>query len=101
MEGYHYPITKGVVVTSVQKIEGVIMDVMFVTEDDFDFGKFKFIEKEIQDEKENTIISSLICEVYYDGELIKFTGNNTDLRMSKIYFDTGNIEVQKDEKNIN
>ena len=89
LEGYHYPITKDVVVTSVQKIEGVIMDVMFVTEDDFDFGKFKFIEKEIQDEKENTIISSLICEVYDDGELIKFTGNNTDLRMSKIYFDTG------------
>ena len=42
--------------TSVQKLEGIIMDVLFITKEDFDFGKFKFIEKEIQDEKENTII---------------------------------------------
>lgn len=101
LEGYIYPITNEVVMTSVQKLEGVFMDVIFVTEEDFDFGKFKFIEKEIQDEKENTIISSLISEVYYDGELINFTGNNTELRMSNIYYDIdGGKKVFKNEKNI-
>jgi hypothetical protein len=101
LEGYHYPITDEVVMTSVQKLEGVFMDVVFVTKEDFDFSKFKFIEKEIQDEKENAIISSLICEVYYDGELINFTGNNTELRMSNIYYDIGGgKKVFKNEKNI-
>jgi hypothetical protein len=88
LEGYSYPIVDDdVVITSVQSLEGVFMDVMFVTKDDFDVNKLKFIEKEIQDEKENVIISSLISEVFYDGEQIMFTGNNTDLRMSKIYYD--------------
>ena len=101
LEGYIYPMTDDVVMTSVQKLEGVFMDVIFITEEDFDFNKFKFIEKEIQDEKENTIISSLISEVYYDGELISFTGNNTELRMSNIYYDTnGGKKVFKNEKNI-
>jgi hypothetical protein len=101
LEGYNYPITDEVVMTSVQKLEGIFMDVVFVTKEDFDFSKFKFIEKEIQDEKENTIISSLICEVYYDGELISFTGNNTELRMSNIYYDIGGgKKVFKNEENI-
>jgi hypothetical protein len=87
--------------TSVQKLEGVFMDVVFVTKEDFDFSKFKFIEKEIQDEKENIIISSLIAEVYYDGELISFTGNNTELRMSNIYYDIGGgKKLVKNEENI-
>ena len=101
LEGYHYPVTDEVVMTSVQKLEGVFMDVVFVTKENFDFSKFKFIEKEIQDEKENIIISSLIAEVYYDGELISFTGNNTELRMSNIYYDIGGgKKLVKNEENI-
>lgn len=101
LEGYHYPITTDVVMTSVQRLEGVFMDVIFITEDEFDVNKLKFIEKEIQDENENTIIDSLISEVYYDGEQIIFTGNDTDLRMVEIYYDTGEKKVIKNEKDKN
>lgn len=102
LEGYMYPITDEVVMTSVQKIDGVLMDVMFITEEDFDINKFKFIEKEIQNEKEDTIINSLISEVYYDGQLINFTGNNTELRMSNVYYDIdGGKKVLKNEKGNN
>jgi len=101
LEGYTYPITNDVVMTSIQKLDGVFMDVIFITEEDFNINKFKFIEKEIQNEKENTIINSLISEVYYDGELINFTGNNTELRMSNIYYDIdGGKKVFKNEENI-
>jgi hypothetical protein len=96
LEGYTYPITKDVVMTSVQNLEGIFMDVMFVVED-FDINKLKFIKKEIQDENENVIIDSLISEVYYDGENITFTGNNTDLRMVKLYYDTGKEKVLKNQ----
>lgn len=99
LEGYHYPVTEDVVVTSIQELQGTFMDVVFITEDDFDFSKFKFIEKEIQNENEEVIISSLISEVYYNGQLLNFDGNNTDLRMSNIHFDTGKTKFQKDEKN--
>jgi hypothetical protein len=101
LEGYNYPITDDVVVTSIQELKGTFMDVVFVTDEEFNFNKFKFIEKEIQDENEGTIISSLISEVYYDGELISFTGDNTELRMSRINFDTGEKKFQKNEKNNN
>lgn len=102
LEGYHYPVTEDVVVTSVQNLKGTLMDVVFVTNDDFNFNKFKFIEKEIQNEKEETIISSLISEIYYDGNLINFTGDNTDLTMSKVYFDIPVIKnIIKNEKNNN
>ena len=99
LEGYQYPSTDEVVVTSVQELQGVFMDVMFVTAEEFDFTKFKFIKKEIQDEKEK-ILFNLISEVYYDGEFIKFEGNNTDLRMSNVNFDIGK-KVSKNEKNNN
>lgn len=99
LEGYHYPITNDVIMTSVQTLEGTFMDVIFVTEEDFDLNKLKFIEKEIQDENENVIINSLISEVYYDGQKIIFTGNNTDLRMVKFYYDIGDKKVLKNEKN--
>lgn len=101
LEGYMYPITNDVVVTIVQELYGTFMDVVFITEEDFDIRKLKFIEKEIQNEREETIIESLISEVYYDGELINFTGDNTELRMSNIYFDTSDKKFQKDEKNNN
>ena len=101
LEGYMYPITDDVVVTIIQELQGTFMDVVFITEEEFDLKKFKFIEKEIQNEKEEAMISSLISEVYYDGEMINFTGDNTDLRMSNIYFDTGDKKFQKNEKNNN
>jgi hypothetical protein len=102
LEGYSYPIVDDdVVITSVQKLEGVFMDVMFITQEEFDITKLKFVEKIIQDENENTIIDSLISEVYYDGQEIIFTGNNTDLRMAKIYCDIGKEKVIKNEKNNN
>lgn len=101
LEGYMYPITDDVVVTIIQELQGTFMDVVFITEEEFDLRKFKFIEKEIQNEKEEAMISSLISEVYYDGEMINFTGDNTDLRMSNIYFDTGDKKFQKNEKNNN
>lgn len=102
VSGYAYPITNDVIMTSVQSLEGVFMDVIFITKDEFDLNKLKFIEKEIQDENEN-IIANLIGEVYYDGEQIIFTGNNTDLRMVRIYYDTGdnNNKVLKNEKDNN
>jgi len=101
LEGYHYPITDGVVVTSVQELEGTFMDVIFITAEEFDFSKFKFIRKEIQDENEKTLFN-LIAEVYYDGDFIMFDGDNTDLRMSNINFDIGKKEkVSKNEKNDN
>lgn len=101
LEGYQYPSTDGVVVTSVQELYGVFMDVIFVTSEKFDVTKFKFIKKEIQDEKEETLFN-LISEVYYDEELIKFEGDNTDLRMSNVNFDIGKKEkVSKNEKDDN
>lgn len=101
LEGYAYPITEDVVVTIVQELQGTLMDVIFVTDEEFDFSKFKFIEKDIHNEKEKAIVNSLISEVYYDGQFINFTGDNTDLRMSNIYFDTGDKKFQKNEKNNN
>ena len=95
LEGYMYPETEDVVVTSIQNLEGIFMDVIFITKEEFDIRKLKFIQKEIQDENEKTIVSSLISEVYYDGEQIIFTGNNTDLRMAKVYYDVGKEKVLK------
>jgi hypothetical protein len=89
-EGYNYPVTSDVVMTSLQTLEGVFMDVIFVTEESFDFNKFKFIQKTIHDKKENIILDKLISEVYYDGILLNFSGMKTELRMSKVLFD--NIE---------
>lgn len=100
-EGYHYPVTNDVVVTISQKLHGTFMDVIFITSEDFDITKLKFIEKDIHNEKDETIVESLISEVYYDGELINFTGGDTELRMSNIYFDTNEKKFQKNEKNNN
>ena len=101
LEGYLYPITNEVIVTSVQELHGTFMDVVFVTSEPFDFGKFKFIKKEIQNEKEETLLN-LISEVYYDGDFIMFEGDNTDLRMSNVNFDLGKKEkVSKNEKDNN
>lgn len=101
IESYHYPVTEDVIVTTIQDVEGTIMDVIFITEDEFDLSKLKFIEKEIHNEKEEVILTGLICEIYYDGEPVPFTGDNTDLRMSKVLFDTHEKKFQDNEKNNN
>jgi len=101
LEAYNYPITDDVIVTAIQHLEGTVVDVMFVTEEEFDLSKLKFIEKEIHNEKEEVILGGLICEIYYDGEPIPFTGDNTDLRMSKVIFDTHENKFQNNEKNNN
>ena len=92
-EGYNYPKTNDVVMTTIQHHSGTISDIMFMTSEWFDINKLKFIRKEIHNENNETIIDSLISEVYYDGEPLEFGGSQTDLRMSNIYFDT-----KKDEK---
>ena len=62
-----------------------------------DINKLKIIKKDIKDKVDNTIISSLYCELYYENEIIPLTGNLTDLRMSRLYFEN----VKKDEQNDN
>lgn len=89
-EGYGYPVTNDIVMTSLQTLEGTFMDVIFVTEEEFDFNKFKFVQKTIHDENEKIILDKLISEVYYDGVLLNFSGIETELKMSKVLFD--NIE---------
>ena len=86
-EGYGYPKTEDVVMTTIQKHSGTIADIMFMTNEEFDVGKLKFIRKEIHNEKSEVIIDSLISEIYYDEHPIKFGGSETDLRMSNIYFE--------------
>jgi len=86
-EGYGYPVTSDIVLTSIQQLEGLFMDVIFITEEPFDFNKFKFIKKVIHNEKEEVILNDLISEVYYDGFLLNFEGGFTELRMSKVFFD--------------
>ena len=80
-EGYGYPVTSDIVLTSIQQLEGLFMDVIFITEEPFDFNKFKFIKKVIHNEKEEIILNDLISEVYYDGFLLNFEGGFTELRM--------------------
>ncbi len=36
---------------------------------------------------DNSLESSLYCELYYDGQLIPMTEKLTDLRMSRLYFE--------------
>jgi hypothetical protein len=86
-EGYGYPVTSDIVLTSIQQLEGLFMDVIFITEEPFDFNKFKFIKKVVHNEKEEIILNDLIYEVYYDGVLLTFEGGSTELRMSKVFFD--------------
>jgi hypothetical protein len=94
-EGYMYPKTTDVVMTTIQHHSGTISDMLFMTTDDFDISKLKFIRKEIYNENNEIIIDSLISEVYYDGLPIPFGGSKTDLRMSNIYFDTNRNEKRR------
>jgi hypothetical protein len=94
-EGYNYPVTSDVVMTTVQQHSGKIADIMFMTTEEFDINKLKFVRKEIHNENNEIIIDSLISEVYYDGLPIPFGGSDTDLRMSNIYFDTNKNEKRR------
>lgn len=86
-EGWVYPRTNDVVMTTLQYQYGTIADVMFVINDEFDIRKLKFVEKEVHNDNNEVIINSLMSEIYYDDELIEFYGSSTDLTMSNIYFD--------------
>jgi hypothetical protein len=85
---YNYPKTNDVVMTTIQHHSGIISDILFITTDHFDVGKLKFISKNVYNEDNETIIDSLISEIYYNGESIEINGSQTDLRMSNIYFGT-------------
>jgi hypothetical protein len=94
-EGYSYPKTNDVVMTTIQHHSGVISDILFITDGEFDVSKLKFIRKEIHNENNETIIDSLISEVYYDGVQLSIDGSKPDLRMSNIYFDTNKNEKRR------
>ena len=83
----NYPKTKDVVITSIQHQVGVFSDTIFVLNDEFDLKKIKLIKKNIKDKVDNTIVSSLFCEISYNGDIIPMMGDFTDLRMSRLYLE--------------
>ena len=93
-----YPKTNEVVITSVQHQEGVFSDNLFILCDNFDINKLSIIKKDIKNKIDNLLVSSLYCELYYDGELIPMTDNSTDLRMSRLYFENTNKDEQDKHK---
>lgn len=88
LEKYGYPQTDDIVLTTVQHQEGIVCDTMFIIDDEFDIDKLKIIEKQIVDKVDNVLIPSLYCEIRYDGQTVPITGTITDLRMSRIFYDT-------------
>lgn len=82
-----YPKTSDIIVTSIQHQEGIFSDTIFVLDDDFDLNKISVVKKDIKDRVDNTIISSLYCQIYYEGQLIPMMDNLTDLRMSRLYLE--------------
>lgn len=82
-----YPNTDQFVLTSIQHQEGVFCDTIFILDDTFQIDKLFLIKKDINNKVDNNIISSLYCDIYYDGELIPMLGGLRDLRMSKLYFE--------------
>ena len=97
-EVVEYPKTNEVVITSVQHQEGVFSDNLFILCDNFDINKLSIIKKDIKNKIDNLLVSSLYCELYYDGELIPMTDNSTDLRMSRLYFENTNKDEQDKHK---
>ncbi len=87
-ETHHYPKTDDVVVTSIQHQEGIVCDTMFIIDENFDIDKLEVIEKEIKGNIDIPLIPSLYCEIRYDGEKVPITGTITDLRMSRLFYDT-------------
>lgn len=93
----HYPKTKDVVVTSVQHQEGIFSDTIFVLDGDFTLDKLTLVKKDFRDKVDNSIVSSLYCGIYYDGNLIPMMDELTDLRMSRLYLE----KVKKNEQKKN
>ncbi len=86
-----YPKTKDVVITSIQHQEGLFSDTIFILKDSFKLNKLKLIKKDIKDKADNTIVSSLFCEIHYDNEVIPMMDTFTDLRMSRLYLEKGKM----------
>lgn len=84
----NYPETENIVLTSIQNVEGVVCDTIFVTAEDFDIKKLTVIKKEVETKVDFPQIPSLFCQIRYDNEIIPITGKITDLRMSRLYYDT-------------
>lgn len=87
-EKIDYPETDKIVLTSIQHQEGIVCDTMFVTFDNFDIDKLRVVKKEIEGNVDIPPIPSLYCEIRYDGETIPMGGTITDLRMSRLLYDT-------------
>jgi len=92
-----YPITHDVVITAVQHQEGTFCDVMFILNEDFDISKLKLTRKDVMYNVDNPLVSSLYCEIYYDGIQVPLEVSETDLRNSRLYLET----VKKHGKNKN
>jgi hypothetical protein len=86
-EVIHYPDTKDIVITTVQHLEGVICDILFVIDGKFDLDKLKLVRKDIVYNVDNPLVTSLYCELYYDNEMIPLTDPITDLRNSRLYLE--------------
>ena len=84
------PITDEIILTTVQHQEGVICDTIFVLNDKFNISKLSFIKKNIIYNIDNPSISSVYCELYYDGEIIPLIDSETDLRTSRLYLEKNN-----------
>ena len=84
---HHHPITEDVVMTTVQCQYGVIADIMFMLDGEFEIQKLKFVEKDIHNQSNEVIINSLISEIWYDDYRLPLNGSSTELRTSNVYFD--------------
>jgi hypothetical protein len=84
-EKIEYPKTDEIILTTVQHQEGLIFDVTFVTENEFDLSKLQINKKEITYNIDNPKNVVLFCELYYDGEKIPLNKQINDLRTSMIY----------------
>jgi predicted ATP-dependent protease len=87
-EKIRYPETDKIVLTSIQHQEGIVCDTMFITADDFDISLLSVVKKEIEGKVDIPLIPSLYCEIRYDGETVPIGGTITDLRMSRLVYDT-------------
>jgi hypothetical protein len=87
-EKIEYPNTERIVLTSIQHQEGIVCDTMFITADDFDVNLLTIVKKEIESKVDIPLIPILYCEIRYDGETVPIGGTITDLRMSRLLYDT-------------
>ena len=93
-----YPKTEDTIITSIQHQEGVLSDTTFLLDTEFDLNKLKIVKKDIKDKVDNSMVSSLYCEIHYDGEVVPMSDNLTDLRMSRLYLENNKKNEQKKNK---